>query len=321
MNYAPDLWPLSRGLSSFCLGVDVDRYALLVDAGYFFAAGSSAAFGDAVERRRLRLTDPAKCITSLVREAEKLCDGAKILRTYWYDAVPGAELTAAQAELAVLPSLKLRLGVINGAGQQKGVDTLIVTDLVELARNRAISDAVVVSGDEDIRIAVSLAQSFGLRVHLLGAGNIARNMSRTLRHEADTVAVLPEEWLKDHLEFAPENSSVGQSVQPEARSRVCAGQPEPDVSRIQVDLEIISGEELSESARRVVASLIAQVDARRREQLQAQLESTGNIPSEFDRPLVGAVARLQGGRRLNAVEVGKARKIFREFVCVSPETR
>ncbi|WP_371152928.1 NYN domain-containing protein [Buchananella felis] len=201
------------------------------------------------------------------------------------------------------------------------MDTLIVTDLVELARNRAISDAVVVSGDEDIRIAVSLAQSFGLRVHLLGAGNIARNMSRTLRHEADTVAVLPEEWLKNHLEPAPENSAVGQSVQPEARSRVCAGQPEPEASRIQVDLEIVTGEELDESARRVAASLIAQVDARRLEQLRAQLESTGKIPSEFDRPFVGAIARLQGGGRLSGGELGKARKVFRQCVCANPQTR
>ena len=57
-----------------------------------------------------------------------------------------------------LDNVKLRLGQLNSAGQQKGVDSLIVTDLMELARNKAISDAVVVTGDEDIRIAVQIAQ-------------------------------------------------------------------------------------------------------------------------------------------------------------------
>ena len=63
--------------------------------------------------------------------------------------------------------MKLRLGIVNLAGQQKGVDSLIVTDLVELARNHAITDAILLSGDEDLRIGVQIAQSFGVRVHLI----------------------------------------------------------------------------------------------------------------------------------------------------------
>jgi uncharacterized LabA/DUF88 family protein len=34
---------------------------------------------------------------------------------------------------------------------------LIGTDLIELARNHAISDAVLLSGDEDLRIGVQIA--------------------------------------------------------------------------------------------------------------------------------------------------------------------
>jgi uncharacterized LabA/DUF88 family protein len=56
-----------------------------------------------------------------------------------------------------MPDVKIRLGYINGAGQQKGVDSLIVTDLIELARNQAISDAYLVSGDGDLRVAVQIA--------------------------------------------------------------------------------------------------------------------------------------------------------------------
>ena len=46
-------------------------------------------------------------------------------------------------------------------GRQKGVDSLIVTDLIELARNHAISDAVLLAGDEELRIGVQIAQSLG----------------------------------------------------------------------------------------------------------------------------------------------------------------
>jgi uncharacterized LabA/DUF88 family protein len=40
--------------------------------------------------------------------------------------------------------------------------------LIELARNQAICDATVVTGDSDVRVAVQIAQSFGVRVHLIG---------------------------------------------------------------------------------------------------------------------------------------------------------
>ena len=92
-----------------------------------------------------------------------------------------------------LDNVKLRLGQLNSAGQQKGVNSLIVTDLMELARNKAISDAVVVTGDEDIRIGVQIAQSHGVRVHLLGIGGATNKGSQSLTlqtAEADTVESL-----------------------------------------------------------------------------------------------------------------------------------
>ena len=81
---------------------------------------------------------------------------------------------------------KLRLGLVNSRGQQKGVDSLIVTDLIELARNRAITDALILSGDEDIKIGVQVAQTFGVRVHLLGIKPARGSQSDYLMMEADT---------------------------------------------------------------------------------------------------------------------------------------
>ena len=47
------------------------------------------------------------------------------------------------------------------------MDSLIVTDLIELARNHAITDALILSGDGDIKIGVQAAQTFGVRIRLL----------------------------------------------------------------------------------------------------------------------------------------------------------
>ena len=62
-------------------------------------------------------------------------------------------LTADQALLASLDDVKIRLGFINSVGEQKGVDSLIVTDLIELARQKAVCDAILLSGDEDEELA------------------------------------------------------------------------------------------------------------------------------------------------------------------------
>lgn len=76
--------------------------------------------------------------------------GLPALRMYWYDAAPFSGPTEDHQKVALLPNIKLRLGRIK-SGRQKGVDALIYHDLVHLARERAISDAFLVSGDEDLR--------------------------------------------------------------------------------------------------------------------------------------------------------------------------
>ena len=50
--------------------------------------------------------------------------------------------------------------------QQKGVDTLMVLDLVRLAGREALSTMILISGDRDLAEAVRVAQDFGTRVIL-----------------------------------------------------------------------------------------------------------------------------------------------------------
>ncbi len=292
----------------------MDRFALLVDAGYFFAAGGEAAFGHQVVRQNLRFSEPTSALNDLVEEAAALCNDLPILRTYWYDAVPGVKhVTSAQAELARLASLKLRLGVLNSHGKQKGVDALIVTDLLELARKRAITDAVVVSGDEDIRVGVQLAQSYGVRVHLLGAGDISSNMSPALQHEADTVQVLKDSWFTKHFDERVSAPSVPRLDDLESESAGSVGASGGSTTR-RLEMPVIPGETLEQAAIRVASALLKNCDRRDLEQLKAQLEVGQGVPPEYDRPIIATVAHVLGGKRLSPDECRSIRLSFMAIV-------
>ena len=165
-----------------------------MDAGFLYSAGSEAVTGIGHDRVDVQVDRP-QMFEKLSELARARAGGAPLLRIYWYDGSIRSGLTEDQEAWASMDDVKLRLGVVNTWGQQKGVDSLIVLDLVELSRNRAISDAVLVSGDEDLRVGVQLAQSFGVRVHLVGVASGAPNRSNSLFQEADTV----EEWTGEEL--------------------------------------------------------------------------------------------------------------------------
>jgi uncharacterized LabA/DUF88 family protein len=88
---------------------------------------------------------------------------------------------------------------VNDRGQQEGVDSLLVADLVALARNRAMTDALLLTGDEDILPGVRQAQEFGVRVHLLGIAPARENQSALLVQEADSIRELSEPEVKSFL--------------------------------------------------------------------------------------------------------------------------
>jgi hypothetical protein len=122
-----------------------------------------------------------------------------LLRTYWYDGAQDGVPTAALKEIAALPRFKTRVGRISG-GAQKGVDGLIILDLINLSLNRVIDVAILLSGDEDLRETVLFAQGHGVTVVLAGVPNSARsNQSVALIHEADFHLNVPVELLGRHI--------------------------------------------------------------------------------------------------------------------------
>lgn len=192
------------------MGGSVDRVAVFVDAGYLFAQGSALLTGSSKPRADLILDAPA-VVAELKTAATAACT-CSLLRIYWYDGtIKGTRLTADQARLANLDDVKVRLGSVNSFGQQKGVDPLIITDLIELARQKAICDAVLIAGDEDIRVGVQIAQNYGVRVHLLGIAPSRGNQSPALMQEADT----RKEWHSDVVRrFLAERTAAAPAVAP-----------------------------------------------------------------------------------------------------------
>ena len=171
------------------------RVGVFVDAGYLFAEGAKVISGVTMPRWQIRL-EYDEMVNRLRSFATQVAPATQLLRIYWYDGIRPGGMSGMQQALGYTNWVKMRLGLMTKTGRQKGVDGLIVADLIELARNGAISDAVLVSGDEDVRIGVQLSQSYGIRVHLLGIGHGRRNQSNTLRQEADTVS----EWNRAELE-------------------------------------------------------------------------------------------------------------------------
>lgn len=163
----------------------MDRTAVFVDAGYLLAQAGVLLYGSRQPRDRIVL-DPQACAAALTDAARK-ATGLPLLRIYWYDGALDGRPTAEHQALGDCAGIRLRLGDVNGMGEQKGVDSLLLMDLGDLARNRAIADALVVCGDGDVRVGVHAAQAYGVRVHLLGVSPLRGSVSRLLLRDADTV--------------------------------------------------------------------------------------------------------------------------------------
>jgi hypothetical protein len=252
----------------------MDRTAVFVDAGYLFAAGSMLIVGEKLPRGQLNLDYDAvlKQFGDLTAELT----GLPLLRIYWYDGTATGP-TPQQLALAYRPSVKLRLGFVNQQGQQKGVDSLVVTDLINLARNRAMADALLLTGDEDIRVGVQQAQEYGVRVHLIGIAPARDNQSGFLVQEADSVRELSLPEVQTFL------TTVGAVVAPSAPAS-----PPSSASPLRAS-PAQSPSSIEELAEQIAAELNA-------EEMEAVLKesSGGSIPAQIDRRLLTAGTQLTG---------------------------
>jgi len=180
----------------------MDRFALFIDAGHLLAEGGSLCCST---KKRSAI---ACNFQGLLEELGQLCAdycGLPMLRAYWYDAAKDAVPTPEQLLIARLPQTKLRLGRLSG-GKQKGVDSLIVRDLMTLARERAVATAFLLGGDDDLREGLLAAQEMGVAVNVLGVPTTlagTANQAESLVREADQHIMLATAFLAKFLTARP----------------------------------------------------------------------------------------------------------------------
>ncbi|GAA1224037.1 MULTISPECIES: NYN domain-containing protein [Streptomyces] len=173
-------------------------HAIFVDAGYLYAAAGRLVTG--TEDRRAFDLDAEGIVDALIDKARTIFADSRLLRVYWYDGARRRIHTNEQQSIAELPDVKVRLGNLNAHNQQKGVDSLIRTDLESLARHRAISDAALIGGDEDLVSAVEAAQGYGARVHLWGIeAPEGRNQADPLLWEVDSQRTFDLAFFKPYV--------------------------------------------------------------------------------------------------------------------------
>lgn len=187
-----------------------------------------------------------------------------------------------------MADIKVRLGFVDTQGQQKGVDSLIVTDMITLARNRAMAECILLSGDEDLRVGVQQAQEYGVRVHVLGIRPARGSQSLFLLQEAAAT----HEWEASDLgsflrcdpQTGPATSSQGEAMTPPTREVT---------------------DKLEEVARRVAN----EVPATEISALIESIRETGQRPRHIDAALL-VQSRRALGRDLNTAQKTKVRAVF-----------
>jgi hypothetical protein len=178
----------------------VDRCALFVDASYVLADGAMAVHGT---RRRDSVSWDYAGLLKLLSGLSSDSTGLPLLRCYWYEATVEGRRTSEHDALADLAHLKLRLGRLR-PGRRGGVESEMHRDLIALAKNAAITEAIVISGDEDLTEVISEAQELGVRV-LIGCITVdgSWTISRPLRQECDEVLEISGAHLRPFVDLIP----------------------------------------------------------------------------------------------------------------------
>lgn len=266
----------------------MDRTGIFIDAGYLFASGSVLLCGEKLRRGEIHLENTA--FLDFIRNKATQLTALPLLRVYWYDGTDGPP-TPKHIALAYLPDVKLRLGLVNRQGAQKGVDSLIVTDLINLSRNRAMASAVLLTGDEDIRVGVLQAQEYGVRVHLVGVAASSaseHNQAALLKQEADDVCDLSLEEVRTFMvcrRSTPTPATPADAVGVPVPAEAPPAQP--------ADRSVLLPED------RVVAIVQATLGQMEDESMR-QVASAGrySIPAHLDGILLTTATRLLAGGRV-----------------------
>ncbi|WP_095757529.1 NYN domain-containing protein [Streptomyces xinghaiensis] len=200
----------------------MERCVVLVDAGYLLGAAASLLAG---EPARSRISVDHAALIQALRERAEADTERQLLRIYWFDGAPDRVPQPEHRRLRVMPRVTVRLGALtrsDGRWAQKGVDAAMHAELTELARNRACSDIVLVTGDGDLLPGLMSAKEHGVAVHLwaVQAADGDYNQSEDLVAEADERRVLDRSWITRAVRAR--DAVTACPPQPESRPEIAA---------------------------------------------------------------------------------------------------
>ncbi len=286
----------------------MNRFVVMVDAGYLLRQGIEiVSQRQSTSRADLDIESPARLVQMLLDKSRAVLNlqSKELLRVYWYDGVMAHGFTHQQRALANVDDVQFRSGTINGRGQQKGVDSLIVTDLIELTSHHAICDAVLLTGDSDLAVGIELAQKRGVRIAVLGVEDletgVPHHQSFEITSRADRVGMLGQADLLQVLRYAPALQAGAQPLAPPDATgdpaAPGAGEAEAPIDWQQVEA--------------AVRGFIAQHP---RSLADAVDDTTKRIDMDTDRALLHHVFTQLGHGRLTEAEKIRARQVFRAEV-------
>jgi uncharacterized LabA/DUF88 family protein len=265
--------------------------------------------GSKTPRTQLKL-DAHEFIAQLTTLALAQSAEVALLRIYWYDGTRSGPTTE-HLNLANTENVQLRLGTINSAGEQKEVDSLLVTDLIDLARNQSICDATLVTADTDVRIAVQIAQTFGVRIHLIGLEPSRVSQSLSLRQEADTVHEIARTDVARFMKVlasVPLKSAVALAPPAVIATGTTGTAAVPTASALQMGPAKTVDQVIDEAIQQTLALPQADIPA-----LKVALSASADVPREYDRRLLGT-CRTMLRRDLTGDERREMRSLFKKKV-------
>ena len=296
----------------------MNRFAVMVDAGYLLRQGIEIiSHRESSSRADLDIESPGRLIQVLLDKAHAVLNlrDKELLRVYWYDGVLTHGLTHQQRAFANADDVQFRPGTVNGRGQQKGVDSLIVTDLIELSTHRAICDAVLLTGYSDLAVGIEIAQKRGVRIAVLGVEDpdigVAHHQSFEITSRADRIGMLRQADLLPVLRYAPASQASVQHKNPHQHPEHASfdgaagpgpGPASPARANRPVDMEKIE-------------SAVVEFIARQPQSLSGAVDrATKRIDMDIDRALLHHVFTQLGHGRLSEAEKIWARQVFRAEV-------
>ncbi len=154
----------------------------------------------------------------------------------------------------------------------------------------------LLSGDEDVRVGVQIAQNYGVRVHLLGIHPARGSQSHQLMQESDTTT----EWGKDEIRrflSIKEGDQKSESSAPQDKSNLIVG----------INIPIDANAKIEESTREFVNRL----EPTELHGIDTYWETERGVPVDIDRKLL-PTCRDAIGRPLDNSEKRLMRSFFQK---------